>query len=70
MRHVRRLLFLARQKSTDNYYVMSKLVPQLKLGEDYTIDEKQKTVAPTEAGVSKMEKCLRSITFMIQIIWN
>lgn len=47
------------QKSTDNYYVMSKLVPQLKLGEDYTIDEKQKTVAPTETGVSKMEKMLK-----------
>lgn len=47
------------QKSIDNYYVMSKLVPQLKLGEDYTIDEKQKTVAPTEAGVSKMEKMLK-----------
>lgn len=47
------------QKSTDNYYVMSKLVPQLKLGEDYTIDEKQKIVAPTEAGVSKMEKMLK-----------
>lgn len=47
------------QKSTNNYYVMSKLVPQLKLGEDYTIDEKQKTVAPTEAGVSKMEKMLK-----------
>ena len=47
------------QKSTDNYYVMSKLVPQLKLGEDYTIDEKQKTVAPTEAAVSKMEKMLK-----------
>lgn len=47
------------QKSTDNYYVMSKLVPQLKLGEDYTIDEKQKTVAPTEAGVSKIEKMLK-----------
>ena len=47
------------QKSTDNYYVMSKLVPQLKLGEDYTIDEKQKTVAPSEAGVSKMEKMLK-----------
>ena len=47
------------QKSTDNYYVMAKLVPQLKLGEDYTIDEKQKTVAPTEAGVAKMEKLLK-----------
>ena len=47
------------QKSTDNYYVMAKLVPQLKLGEDYTIDEKQKTVAPTETGVAKMEKLLK-----------
>ena len=46
------------QKSTDNYYVMAKLVPSLKKEEDYTIDEKQKTVAPTEAGVAKMEKLL------------
>ena len=46
------------QKSTDNYYVMAKLVPHLKKDEDYTIDEKQKTVAPTEAGVAKMEKML------------
>lgn len=46
------------QKSTDNYYVVAKLVPHLKKDEDYTIDEKQKTVAPTEAGVAKMEKML------------
>lgn len=46
------------QKSTDNYYVMAKLVPHLKKDEDYTIDEKQKTVAPTEVGVAKMEKML------------
>lgn len=46
------------QKSTDNYYVMAKLVPHLKKDEDYTIDEKQKTVAPTETGVAKMEKML------------
>lgn len=46
------------QKSTDNYYVMAKLVPHLKKDEDYTIDEKQKTVAPTEAGVAKIEKML------------
>lgn len=46
------------QKSTDNYYVMAKLVPHLKKDEDYSIDEKQKTVAPTEAGVAKMEKML------------
>lgn len=46
------------QKSTDDYYVMAKLVPQLVKEEDYTIDEKQKTVAPTEQGVAKMEKLL------------
>lgn len=46
------------QKSTEAYYTVAKLVPQLKKEEDYTIDEKQKTVAPTEAGVAKMEKLL------------
>lgn len=46
------------QRSTDAYYTVAKLVPQLKKEEDYTIDEKQKTVAPTEAGVAKMEKLL------------
>ena len=46
------------QKSTDAYYTVAKLVPQLKKEEDYTIDEKQKTVAPTEAGVAKIEKLL------------
>ena len=46
------------QKSTDAYYTVAKLVPQLRKEEDYTIDEKQKTVAPTEAGVAKMEKLL------------
>lgn len=46
------------QKSTDDYYTVAKLVPQLKKEEDYTIDEKQKTVAPTESGVAKMEKLL------------
>lgn len=46
------------QQSTDNYYMLAKLVPKLKQEEDYTIDEKAKTVAPTEAGVAKMEKLL------------
>lgn len=46
------------QKSTDAYYTLAKYVPQLVKEEDYTIDEKQKTVAPTEAGVAKMEKML------------
>lgn len=46
------------QKSTDMYYIVAKLVPKLEKDVDYTIDEKQKTVAPTEAGVAKMEKLL------------
>ncbi len=46
------------QKSTDNYYRLAQCVPKLIKDEDYTIDEKQKTVAPTEAGVAKMEKML------------
>ena len=40
------------------YYTVAKLVPKLEKDVDYTIDEKQKTVAPTEAGVAKMEKLL------------
>ena len=46
------------QKSTDMYYTVAKLVPKLEKDVDYTIDEKRKTVAPTEAGVAKMEKLL------------
>lgn len=46
------------QKSTDDYYKLAQCVPKLVKDEDYTIDEKQKTVAPTESGVAKMEKML------------
>lgn len=46
------------EKSTDMYFVLAKVVPKLKLGEDYTIDEKANTVAPTEAGIAKAEKLL------------
>lgn len=46
------------EKSTDLYYVLAKVVPKLKEGEDYTIDEKARTVAPTEAGVAKAEALL------------
>ncbi len=46
------------EKSTDLYKVLSRVVAQLVEGEDYTVDEKQKTVAPTEAGVAKTEKLL------------
>ena len=46
------------EKSTDLYYVLAKVVPKLKEGEDYTVDEKLHTVAPTEIGVAKTEKAL------------
>lgn len=46
------------EKSTDLYFVLAKVVPKLKEGEDYTIDEKAHTVAPTESGVAKAEKLL------------
>ena len=45
-------------KSTDMYTRMAKAVEILKAGEDYTVDEKQKTVAPSEGAVSKVEKFL------------
>ncbi len=45
-------------KSTDMYTRMAKAVEILKAGEDYTVDEKQKTVSPSEGAVSKVEKFL------------
>ena len=44
------------QKSTDMYAVMARAVAQLKEGEDYTLDEKQKTVAPSDEAVLKVER--------------
>ncbi|EAX46865.1 preprotein translocase, SecA subunit [Thermosinus carboxydivorans Nor1] len=46
------------EKSTDLYYVLARIVPKLKEGEDYTVDEKARTVAPTESGIAKVEKAL------------
>ncbi len=46
------------EKSTELYFVLAKIMPKFKEGEDYTIDEKANTVAPTEAGVAKAEKLL------------
>ena len=45
-------------RSTDNYYKLAQIVPHLVKDEDYTIDEKQKTIAPTDSGISKVEKML------------
>ena len=46
------------EKSTDLYRVLAQVVSTMKEGEDYTIDEKQKQVAPTEVGIAKAEKML------------
>ncbi len=46
------------QKSTDTYAVMARAVATLKEGVDYTVDEKQKTVAEADATVPKIEKML------------
>ncbi|RMF97463.1 MAG: preprotein translocase subunit SecA, partial [Candidatus Schekmanbacteria bacterium] len=44
--------------STGKYYAVDKIVPRLKAEEDYTIEEKTRTVALTEEGVAKAEKLL------------
>ena len=46
------------EKSADLYKVIARIVANMKEGEDYTVDEKQKQVAPTEAGIAKAEKAL------------
>lgn len=48
----------ASQKSTDLYYKFAKLVPRLEAGVDYTVDEKARTVTPTEEGVARVEKMI------------
>ncbi len=46
------------QKSTETYAVMAHAVATLKEGVDYTVDEKQKTVAPADGAIPKIEKML------------
>ena len=46
------------EKSGPIYRKFSKIAPSLKLGEDYEIEEKTKTVSITDAGISKAENLL------------
>jgi preprotein translocase subunit SecA len=46
------------ESAADIYYRFAAIVPRLKEGEDYEVDEKKKQVAPTESGVDKVEKAL------------
>ena len=45
-------------KSTEVYARMAQAVATLKQGEDYTVDEKQKTVSPSDESVHKVEQML------------
>jgi preprotein translocase subunit SecA len=46
------------ESAADIYYRFAAIVPRLRAGEDYEVDEKKKQVAPTESGVEKVEKAL------------
>lgn len=45
------------EKSTDLYYTLAGVVKTFNK-DDYTMDEKQKTIAPTDTGIAKVEKML------------
>ena len=47
------------EESTKEYYRFAKLVPGLSATEDYTIDEKHRSVSLTAEGMNKIEKLLR-----------
>jgi preprotein translocase subunit SecA len=46
------------ETAADVYYRFAAIVPRLKSGEDYEVDEKKQQVAPTESGVEKVEQAL------------
>jgi preprotein translocase subunit SecA len=48
----------ASEESTDTYYVVDRVIPRLKAEEHYTIDEKMRTVALSEDGVTRVEQLL------------
>src|SRR5215472_7662085 len=48
----------ASEESTDTYYVVDRVIPRLKPEEHYTIDEKMRTVALTDDGVTRVEQLL------------
>jgi preprotein translocase subunit SecA len=46
------------ETAADVYYRFAAIVPRLKGGEDYEVDEKKQQVAPTESGIEKVEMAL------------
>ncbi len=48
----------APETAADTYRQFARVVPRLTPGDDYEVDEKQRTVAVTESGVNKVERAL------------
>ncbi len=46
------------EESTDKYYKINRIIPSLKKGNDFEIEEKTRAVTLTESGVAKAEKLL------------
>ena len=46
------------ESAADVYYRFAAIIPRLREGEDYEVDEKKRQIAPTESGVEKVEKAL------------
>ncbi|MCL6473021.1 MAG: preprotein translocase subunit SecA [Firmicutes bacterium] len=46
------------EQSADTYYTFARIIPKLKKGRDYEVDEKHRTVAVTEEGVARVEEAL------------
>ena len=46
------------EASTEQYYRINRIIPQLKKEKDFTIEEKTKTVVLTEDGNARVEKLL------------
>ena len=46
------------EESTDKYYRINRIIPSLKVEEDFTLEEKNKTVILTDDGNSKVERLL------------
>ena len=46
------------ESAADIYYRFAAIMPRLKAGQDYEVDEKKRQVAPSESGVEKVENAL------------
>ncbi|MDX6564974.1 MAG: preprotein translocase subunit SecA, partial [Gaiellales bacterium] len=49
----------APEEAPDTYYTFAKIARTLRIPDDYEIDEKRKSVAPSELGVHKVERALK-----------